>query len=62
MVAARWTVLLSVVGHGVTANPLVKGDWGATFYFQVRKKPMSPGIPPGYSITSAFKPKPSGLS
>jgi hypothetical protein len=33
----------------------------ASFYFQVRKRPMSPGIPPGYSSTSAFSPKPSGL-
>ena len=24
MVAAGWTVLLSVIAHGVTANPLVK--------------------------------------
>ena len=24
MLAAGWTVLLSVIGHGVTANPLVK--------------------------------------
>src|SRR5262249_15041918 len=29
-------------------------------YFHVREKPMSPGIPPGYSRTSAFRPKPSG--
>jgi hypothetical protein len=25
MLAAGWTVLLSVIAHGVTANPLVKG-------------------------------------
>jgi hypothetical protein len=24
MLAAGWTVLLSVIAHGVTANPLVK--------------------------------------
>jgi len=29
--------------------------------YQVRIKPMSPGIPPGYSRTSALSPKPSGL-
>jgi hypothetical protein len=28
--------------------------------YQVRMKPMSPGIPPGYSRTSAFSPNPSG--
>ncbi len=30
------------------------------FYFQVRKKPISPGIPPGYSRTSALSPNSSG--
>jgi NhaP-type Na+/H+ or K+/H+ antiporter len=63
MLTAGWTVLLSVIAHGVTANPLVRQSRRArkTGYFQVRKKPMSPGIPPGYSSTSALSPKPSGL-
>lgn len=29
-------------------------------YFQVRKKPTSPGMPPGYSRISALSSKPSG--
>jgi NhaP-type Na+/H+ or K+/H+ antiporter len=36
-------------------------DRGRCSGYQVRMKPMSPGIPPGYSRTSALSPKPSGL-
>jgi NhaP-type Na+/H+ or K+/H+ antiporter len=68
MLAAGWTVLLSVIAHGVTANPRQKDGWafngrrrGRCSGYQVRMKPMSPGIPPGYSRTSALSPKPSGL-
>jgi hypothetical protein len=46
------------VGHSGLTTPR-GGIWGV--YFQVRKKPMSPGMPPGYSSTSAFSPKPNGL-
>jgi hypothetical protein len=64
MLAAGSTVLLSVIAHGVTA----KEDGGAfagqsrgrCSGYQVRMKPMSPGIPPGYSRTSALSPNPSG--
>jgi hypothetical protein len=69
MLAAGWTVLLNVIAHGVTANPLVKRIAGRSLGrdrrrcsgYQVRMNPMSPGIPPGYSRTSALSPKPSGL-
>src|SRR5439155_11246101 len=64
-------IIVVFVGHWLApqrAAGLQRGtSWGteecvvpATFYFHVRKKPMSPGFPPGYSSTSAFRPKPSG--
>ena len=57
MLAAGWTVLLSVIAHGVTANPLVKDggafagrDRGRCSGYQVRMKPMSPGFTPQFSF------------
>jgi NhaP-type Na+/H+ or K+/H+ antiporter len=36
MLAAGWTVLLSVIAHGVTANPVVKG-WRGVRWPKQRK-------------------------
>ena len=39
MLAAGWTVLLSVIAHGATANPLVKAI-GRAVYTQLRNNSM----------------------
>ena len=57
----RWRICRAIANHRNRLFPSRGIRRRQLDYFHVRKKPMSPGIPPGYSSTSALSPKPSGF-